>query len=92
MYTKISGSLSRAALLEQMAEEAAELAQAALKTARILRKENPTPVTLEQSEDNLREEFTDLILCANVLKLFHDPDILLRKYERWISRIGKDGE
>lgn len=33
------------AMLEQLAEEATELAQAALKAARILRKENPTPVT-----------------------------------------------
>ena len=31
------------AMLEQMAEEAAELAQAALKLARVLRAENPTP-------------------------------------------------
>lgn len=32
------------ATLEQLAEEAAELSQAALKVARIIRRENPTPV------------------------------------------------
>ena len=33
------------AMLEQLAKEAAELSQAALKLARVLRGENPTPVT-----------------------------------------------
>lgn len=35
--------IGTAALLEQLAEESAELAQAALKMARKLRNENPTP-------------------------------------------------
>lgn len=39
--------IGKAAMLEQLAEEAAELAQAALKCARIERGENPTPVTME---------------------------------------------
>ncbi len=33
------------AVYEQLAEECSELAKAALKMARILRNENPTPVT-----------------------------------------------
>lgn len=37
--------IGTAALLEQLAEESAELAQAALKMARKLRNENPTPKT-----------------------------------------------
>ncbi len=36
-----------------------ELAQAALKLARVLRAENPTPVTLEEAKMNLTAEFTD---------------------------------
>lgn len=35
--------IGTAALLEQLAEESAELAQAALKMARKIRNENPTP-------------------------------------------------
>ena len=35
--------IGTAALLEQLAEESAELAQAALKMARKMRNENPTP-------------------------------------------------
>lgn len=60
------------AMLEQMAEEAAELAQAALKLARVLRAENPTPVTLEEAKMNLTEEFTDVQHCAGELKLETD--------------------
>ena len=37
-------AIGSAAMLEQLAEESAELAQAALKAARILRDDNPTPV------------------------------------------------
>ena len=36
-------AIGSAAMLEQLAEESAELAQAALKAARILRDDNPTP-------------------------------------------------
>lgn len=43
----IIDEIGEAACLEQLAEEAAELAQAALKMARIIRGENPTPLTKE---------------------------------------------
>lgn len=42
-------AIGRAAMLEQLAEEAAELAQAVLKGARIERGENPT-VTKDEAE------------------------------------------
>ena len=41
---KIIEEIGEAAMLEQLAEECTELAKAALKMARIIRKENPTPV------------------------------------------------
>lgn len=41
--------LSKAALLEQVAEECTELGHAALKLARKYRNENPTPVTEEEA-------------------------------------------
>ena len=43
MSDDILEMIGTAALLEQLAEESAELAQAALKTARKIRNENPTP-------------------------------------------------
>ena len=55
------------AALEQLAEEAAELSKAALKVARIIRKENPTPVTYEQAIANLEEEAADVRNCLRVV-------------------------
>lgn len=45
MHDDVLDMIGTAALLEQLAEESAELAQAALKMARKLRNENPTPKT-----------------------------------------------
>lgn len=74
------------AMLEQMAEEASELAKAALKLARIERGENPTPITKEEAEKNLTEEYTDVIQCAIELKLQYDMMQMKRKYERFLNR------
>jgi hypothetical protein len=49
----IVGKIGLPATLEQLAEECAELSQAALKLARLHRGENPTPVT-EQEAAKLR--------------------------------------
>ena len=57
-------AIGSAAMLEQLAEESAELAQAALKVARILRGDNPTPVTLKEAEEHLVEEYTDVYQCV----------------------------
>ena len=88
------------AVLEQAAEEAAELAQAALKLARKLRGENPCPVERWELEFNLKEEYADLMVCAELLKecglLAEDwvEVIMERKMNRWRERIKeakKDG-
>lgn len=81
--------LPKAAIYEQLAEEATELAQAALKTARILRGENPTPVTIEVAESNVVEEYSDLM---NVIKLFgiiENKDLQREKMRRWIERLNQ---
>lgn len=97
MEKKIAEKLSKAAILEQMAEEAAELAQAALKLARILRGENPTPVTEDAAELALQEEYCDVRVCARVL----DERLCLlsgttwlenQKMERWLKRLEEKGE
>lgn len=46
------------AFLEQLAEECSELAQAALKTARKYRGENPTPKTIDECYDALRDRIS----------------------------------
>lgn len=77
------------AMLEQMAEEAAELAQAALKLARVLRAENTTPVTLEEAKMNLTEEFTDVQHCAGELKLETDWRQIDAKNRRFKQRMDE---
>jgi NTP pyrophosphatase (non-canonical NTP hydrolase) len=87
--------LSEAAVLEQMAEEAAELAKAALKLARIRRGENPTPVTEDEAYRALCEEMADVAVCAKVL-MEYEPvrygGLVLtemEKMDRWRDRLGR---
>ena len=74
------------AMYEQMAEECVELAKAALKMARIERGENPTPVTASEMHDAIIEEYTDIVNCANELKIHSSPTIAKYKMERFKTR------
>ena len=84
------------AMLEQMAEECAELAKALLKLSRIIRGENPTPVTEKEAWENIVEEYADVELCAYELELHIDIDIWEAKrqrfLERWIEKTEKAEE
>ena len=84
---KIIEEIGEAAMLEQLAEECTELAKAALKMARIIRKENPTPVTEKEAIDNIREEYTDVVQCAGEFSLTVDEEQMARKHERWEKRV-----
>ena len=77
--------------LAQLAEEAAELSQAALKCRRAIDGRNPTPKTESQCWDDLEEEFTDVIHCARVLGITHSEYQIRRKTDRWRSRLGLEG-
>lgn len=78
--------IGRPAMLEQLAEEATELAQAALKAARIERGENPTPVTEYDAMKSIIEEYTDVQTCARELGIESDPEIERRKEVRFYER------
>ena len=56
-----------AAMLEQLAEECTELAQASLKFARALRNENPVHKSPDEIIDNWHEELADVMLCIGEL-------------------------
>lgn len=56
MSKKVSDILPKTEILAQLAEEASELAQAALKLRRALDGTNPTPKSVEECEANLIEE------------------------------------
>lgn len=88
MMIEVIGS---AAMMEQLAEEATELAHAALKAARAMRGENPTPVTRAEAEGNLREEYTDVVQCAQELNLDVDYMQIQAKKERFKERINAAG-
>lgn len=61
---RIIDEIGMPAYLEQLAEESAELAQAALKYARLLREENPTTKTEDGCIENLAEELADVSVCS----------------------------
>ena len=79
--------IGKPALLDQLAEEASELTKAALKLSRILRGENPTPVTEQEAINDLIEEYSDVIQCARELTLRQDEDQIKYKDIRWHNRI-----
>jgi NTP pyrophosphatase (non-canonical NTP hydrolase) len=78
-------------LLTQLAEEAAELAQAALKLRRTITTLNPTPTTAERALDNLREEVADVCLLFKVMQIDTDNTehkaAMAYKLRRWVERI-----
>lgn len=101
MSKKVSDILPKTEILAQLAEEASELAQAALKLRRALDGTNPTPKSVAECEANLMEEFADISNAVDVLcdawfgddldpeREFWDAkyEIENAKYKRWLSRL-----
>lgn len=101
MSKKVSDILPKTEILAQLAEEASELAQAALKLRRALDGTNPTPKSVAECEANLMEEFADISNATSALcdawfgndfeseNEFWDAvrEIEDAKYKRWLSRL-----
>lgn len=94
----INDRLNTRDLLEALAEEAAELSQAALKQIRAYKMhgaKNVTPVTPEMARVNVLEEFSDVALIASILGIFtgrnraNIEEIELVKLRRWVERLKK---
>lgn len=87
----ILNNLDDRTLLEQLAEEAAELAKAALKCicAEGL-SNNTTPVSAGQARTNLQEEFSDVLTVAELLELIDCQNE--KKLQRWAKRLGYKAE
>lgn len=82
-----------ATLYEQLAEEAVELAHAALKYARVLRKESPTPITPIQAEIAVEEEYNDLLTVAIVAPAATQANLMIEsKLTRWAERLKEANE
>ncbi len=85
-------------LLLALAEEAAELSQAALKLRRARMGLNPTPVTQEEATKQLNEEIGGTILCWRVLVQYGREgnavdwegdltEVQQQKLDRWVRRL-----
>lgn len=84
---------------ELLAEEGAELAQAALKLRRAYDGTNPTPKTVGECLDNPQEEVADVLLSLRIyceadhidFEDFLDgmDEIMIKKSDRWIERLQK---
>lgn len=96
---KIANHLGINEILCQLAEESAELAQAALKLRRAYDGKNPTPKTVEECVNSLSEEIADVDLCLKLFyKLFSEKTdfdwyveqkkIQDEKVKRWSERLG----
>jgi NTP pyrophosphatase (non-canonical NTP hydrolase) len=91
--------LSTEELLAQLAEEASELAHAALKLRRVEDGTNPTPVPKEDAIKNILEEIADVSLVINLLGFNTDRnevicrEIMTQKADRWAQRLdwGSEG-
>ena len=92
-FEVIREALSQEELLAQLAEEAVELAHAALKLRRVYDGTNPTPVKRSEAFANLKEEIADVQLLLRVLELdrhgLEYDRIAGMKLKRWSRRLAE---
>lgn len=90
---KVCNKLSEGDLLCQIAEEASELAQAAVKLYRAIYNKNPTTVTDEEATHMMYEEIGDVrnAVEAWMHKIYGDEKIITESAEakaaRWVDRL-----
>ena len=77
-------------LLGQLAEECAELAQAALKVQRLHMPLNKPRLDESSCYDRLEEEVEDVLLCLQVLGYSSNQVIASYKANRWASNIAEN--
>lgn len=89
----VSKYLDTAEVLTQLAEEAAELSQAALKLRRAITGTNPTPRSVQECEQGLIEELADVNTCLTVLDVKMELEwetavtMISKKMARWAQRL-----
>ena len=93
----IKTTLGEEELLAQLAEEATELAHAALKLRRVYGGTNPTPATAVEATAGLKEEIADVQLLLVLLDFYGYSQgtecvkTMGHKLNRWVTRL-KDKE
>lgn len=91
---KVSLFLNEDTLLLQLAEEASELSQAAIKLVRD-KSNNSTDKTRGELIYGLTEEISDVVNVLEVLSYYDwevDRTIINSKMKRWVHRLGLDVE
>lgn len=91
----VQGKLDKRALLEGLAEEASELAQAALKLIRAMgSSKNVTPTSEKEAWEHLYEEIADVENCTNALEICDEDflDIQQEKMISWADRLEEKNE
>lgn len=76
------------AMWMQLAEEAAELSQAAAKMARYLHGTNPVAKSEVEIQISIIEEYADVINCARHLAIPINENLIYAKNRRWRERLG----
>lgn len=87
---RINDILGPVAMWLQLAEEAAELSQAAAKLARFYEGHNPVAYDIRNSDtlkEKLIEELTDVSVVVDALGMRVNPVLYVDKVSRWTSRI-----
>lgn len=94
----VKGKLQPAEILAQLAEEAAELGQAALKLRRAILGTNPTPISEEEAKYQLLVEYGDVRNCLKVWSDFEldetdaiADELVAEKFTRWAGRLKAAG-
>lgn len=91
---RIQSKLCHRDLYEMLAEEAAELSQAALK---VIRAEgmsgSVTPITAEEAHANLNEEVVDVLVVLAALNVeIFNAKLADAKAQRWADRLEEKNE
>lgn len=76
-----------AAVWMQLAEELGEMQHHALKVARALYEDNPTPCNAKDEAKECVKEFGDVLNCVRLFRLDPDENEMKTKMLRWCSRI-----
>jgi NTP pyrophosphatase (non-canonical NTP hydrolase) len=91
----VTDFLPQEEILAQLAEEAAELSQAALKLRRAMDGTNPTPASRDAAMKHLEEEIADVTLCIDLIghvDFGNVNKIRDEKMNRWVSRLQEARE
>lgn len=90
----IKKSMPVTELLAGLAEEASEVAQAALKLRRVFDQTNPTPMKEEEALEKFYEEVADIQLYLTMIDIpwNYIKEIAQRKRKRWEERIKNQKE